>query len=717
MSQFWRPHANTIDRDDNGYVVMTHRNQHMSISEQRSTLPIANYRDNILYALEKFQTVVITAETGSGKSTQIPQYLHEAGWTQGSKCIVCTQPRRIAATTVASRVATEFGCALGNEVGYAVRFDAQCDNEKTVIKYCTDGLLLRETMDDPLLSKYSAVMVDEAHERSLQSDLVMGLLKKIQRKRKDLRIIVASATVDAVKLKEFFETNVSPAADPSQDTACIISVEGRTYPVDLQYLEHPVSNYLRGAVETVLEINKYEDKGDILVFLPGAEEIDSAIALLEEWMDTEKSLDRLLAIPLYSSLPSAMQLKAFETAPQGMRKAIFATNIAETSVTIPGVRFVVDCGFVKMKYFNVESGIDALITCPISKASARQRAGRAGRMQEGKCFRLMTEKAFESLQDHTTPEMQRTDISWAVLQLKALGIDDVLHFDFLSPPPAESMIYSLELLYSLGAIDDNCKLTRIGEQMAEMPIEPRLAKSLLSSFDLGCSEELLSIAAMCSVEYPFISVRNKANAEAKQRLLDCVSEFAAADGDHMTLLNIYNAFEDIVKSGSGDGGRSRAAAPKGVGPQGINGTSTAGSSSSSGASSWCDSLCLQYRILSRAQEVRGHLRRMLKRFAPEGAAFASCGQDSVAIRKCLIAGFFANAAQLGSDGQYYTVRGKNAVTPHPTSVLARFGAPPEWVIFNDVIHSKSAMIREVTRIEPTWLIDIASHYYMLKSRK
>lgn len=306
---FWKPQSSAgADRHGSDAILTHNKFLHLTIAQQRHNLPIAAQKDNILYALEKFTTVVVTAETGSGKSTQLPQFLHDAGWTKGNRCIVCTQPRRMAAITVAARVADEFGCALGEEVGYAVRFDSKCSS-RTVIKYCTDGLLLRETMSDPLLSKYGVILVDEAHERSLQSDLMLGLLKKIQRKRSDLRIIVTSATVDANAIKEFFETNKNEnKEDRSKDTACIVSVQGKVHPVDILYLEKPAANYITSAAETVLKIHSTEDKkGDILVFLPGAEEIDTCVRMIEE--KGERFSQSIILIPLYSSLPIALQMR------------------------------------------------------------------------------------------------------------------------------------------------------------------------------------------------------------------------------------------------------------------------------------------------------------------------------------------------------------------------------------------------------------------------
>lgn len=473
-------------------------------------------------------------------------------------------------------------------------------------------------------------------------------------------------------MKRFFETNKKEPENAALDTACIVHIQGRLHEVDVMYMEKAVPNFLVAAVDTVLNIHRCEDVGDVLVFLPGGEEIDSVVETLSDRYEK----DDLIIVPLYSSLPTHVQLNVFEPTPPGKRKVVVSTNIAETSLTIEGIRFVVDSGFVKLNYFNVESGVEALVTCPVSKAAARQRAGRAGRTQPGKCFRLMTEPAFDALATQAPPEMQRGEISMAVLQLKSLGIEDVLHFDFLSPPSAESMIYSLELLYSLGALDGDCKLTPAGEKMAEMPLDPRMAKSLLSSWEFGCSEEMLSVAAMCSVDHPFINLRARASQESKQRLLECVGEFVAPEGDHVTLLNIYRAFE-----------------LEGSSPQ------------------WCDSMSLQSRVLVRAKEVRRHLELMLRKFAKDGEAFASCLEDMGALQKCLVSAYFSNAAKLGSDGLYHTIRGQTVVSVHPTSVFARFGTPPEWVIYNEVIHSKCPQIRDVTRVEPLWLVDVAKHYY------
>lgn len=332
----------------------------------------------------------------------------------------------------------------------------------------------------------------------------------------------------------------------------------------------------------------------------GGEEIDSMIEVLQD----EYRGDRLYFLPLYSALPIHIQQSVFYPTPPNKRKVILSTNIAEASITVDGIRYVIDSGYVKLNYFDVKTGLDSLITCPISKATAMQRAGRAGRTEEGKCYRLLTEDDYNNkLIEYPPTEMERTDISGAILQLKALGIDDIVHFDFLSSPPIDSIIFSLELLYSLGSIDIDCKLTKIGSEMAEMPIEPRLANTLLRSFDFGCGEEMLTISAMCSVEYPFITIRKKGNhlLDAKTKLLKDKKEFYIHDSDHLTLLNIYNQFKESGYS-----------------------------------QSWCDSYSLQYRILLRAKEIRKNLLSILKKSRSDGVIISSCGDDDIAIKKCLV---------------------------------------------------------------------------------
>ncbi|KAL1929926.1 hypothetical protein VTP01DRAFT_1080 [Rhizomucor pusillus] len=621
---FWKPGTiapgSAVDRDtenETDQAVIAHTEQqfrHLTLKQQRERLPVFKRRREILYLLEKYQTVIVVGQTGCGKTTQIPQYLDEAGWTAHGKQVACTQPRRIAATSVAERVAEEKGCKLGAEVGYLIRFEDQT-SQRTRIKYMTDGMLFRETMVDPLLSRYSVIMIDEAHERSLYTDILIGVLKKIQRKRPDLRIIVSSATLDAEAFFRFFNHNNTH--DRSKDTATILSLEGRMFPVDIMFTEKPVSDYVEQAIQTVFDIHTREPPGDILVFMTGRDEIDTVVAELYERSSTlpDRSLS-LMPLPLYAGLTMEEQLRIFQPTPRGSRKVIVSTNIAEASVTLEGIVYVIDTGFVKVRAYNPKTGMEALVVMPISKASALQRAGRAGRVKPGKAFRLYTEETYKSLRDTSVPEIQRSNLAPVILQLKALGIDNVLRFDFLTAPPAELMIRALELLYSLKALDDVGRLTMpLGMQLAEFPIDPMLGKILLSSGEYKCSEEILTIAAMLSVQ----NVYMQSARASKEQVQEARRKFWVEEGDHLSLLNVYNAF---VSKGNKSG-------------------------------KWCHDRLLNFKALSRAISIRQQLTRYLRRFnIPIVSAlklYPNAAEASIQIRKCLTSGYFSQAARAEPD--------------------------------------------------------------------
>ncbi|KAJ8612984.1 hypothetical protein MRB53_037192 [Persea americana] len=366
-----------------------------SLYKPSALLPIAKYRKELLYAVETHQVTILIGQTGSGKTTQLPQYLYQGGWCSDGKLIAITQPRRVAATSVAIRVAEEAGCQIGEEVGYSIRFE-DVTSEKTKIKFLTDGLLLREALVDPLLSRYSIIMVDEAHERSLSSDILLGVLKKIRKKRPDLRIIVSSATLQAEDFLNFFV-----GADPDQQVAVndgtIFYLGGRAFPVDIHYLEEPTEDYVERILKTVFDIHAQEDEGDILVFVTGREEIDHIVQEISERAATlPAKAPSLKPVPLFAGLPADEQMNVFEPAPENYRKVVVATNIAEASVTIDGIAYVIDCGYVKLRAYNPVTGIETLTATPVSRASATQRAGRAGRTKPGKCYRLYTEQGLSS---------------------------------------------------------------------------------------------------------------------------------------------------------------------------------------------------------------------------------------------------------------------------------------------------------------------------------
>lgn len=694
-----------------------------ALHKPAALLPIAKHRDGLLYLIEKHPVVIVVGQTGSGKTTQIPQFLDQAGWCDGGKVIAITQPRRVAATTVAVRVAEEIGCEIGKEVGYSIRFE-DVTSPATRIKFMTDGLLIREALVDPLLSRYSVIMVDEAHERSISTDILLGLLRKIRRKRPELRIIISSATLQAEDFLAYFsETDEASSKDinpknvqnavarshnaqtradeeGSDDDArgsgemssagAIISLEGRTYPIDMLYLEKPAADYLEKAITTVLDIHDQEPDGDILVFLTGRDEIEQAVQGIAERVSADESLSAkraLLPLPMYAGLTADEQMYVFDEAPEDTRKVIFATNIAEASVTISGVVYVVDCGFVKQRAYNPITGIETLTTTPVSKAAAAQRAGRAGRTKPGKCFRLFTEEAYQSLSESNVPEIQRSNLAPFILQLKALGIDNVLRFPYFTPPPAELMTKALELLFSLGALDDYAKLTKpLGLRMAELAVEPMMAKTLLVAPQFGCLDEMLTIAAMTSREgNSSVWIDNQdggSRSKEERQLVELVRrKFAADEGDHLTLLNVYQAF---VGKGKGE-------------------------------ARFCKENRLNFQMLKRAVSVRAQLRRFMERFGLEAANSTTAAASGVQkraeqIRRCLTTGYFAHVARMQPDGTFRNVAGGTILHAHPSSLM--FHRKADWVVFHEIMETgDKTYIRDMTKIEKQWLLEYAPDYY------
>lgn len=630
------------------------RKTNMSILEQRQSLPIYKLKDELLKAINDNQILIVVGETGSGKTTQLTQYIAESGYCARGK-IGCTQPRRVAAMSVAKRVAEEYGCLLGQEVGYTIRFE-DCTSPETIIKYMTDGFLLREALTDPEMGMYSCIMLDEAHERTISTDVLFGLLKKAVKLRPELKLIVTSATLDAVKFSEYFFE------------APIFTIPGRTFPVEMLYTREPETDYLDASLITIMQIHLNEPPGDVLLFLTGQEEIDTACEVLFERMKSlGPEVPELIILPVYSALPSEMQSRIFDPAPPGSRKVVIATNIAETSLTIDGIYYVVDPGFVKQMVYNSKTGMDALVVTPISQAQAKQRAGRAGRTGPGKCYRLYTERAYrDEMLATPVPEIQRTNLADTVLKLKAMGINDLLHFDFMDAPPVEAMIHALELLHTLSALDDEGLLTRLGRRMAEFPLEPNLSKMLIMSVNLQCSEEILTIVSMLSVQNVFYRPKEKqATADQKK------AKFNQPEGDHLTLLAVYNAWKNNKFS-----------------------------------SAWCYENFVQMRTLKRAQDVRKQLLGIMDRHRLD---VVSCGKATTRVQKTICSGFFRNAAKKDPQEGYRTLVDSQMVAIHPSSAL--FHRQPEWVVYHEVVQTTKEYMREVTAIDPKWLVEFAPAFF------
>ncbi|ANQ07598.1 Atp-dependent rna helicase [Plasmodium coatneyi] len=644
--------------------------RYLQLLEDKKKLPAWSAKKNFLKLFKKNDVLIIVGDTGSGKTTQISQFVLESKFAE-KKSIAVTQPRRVAAMSVAARVSEELDVELGTYVGYTIRFEDR-SSTRTVIKYLTDGMLLRESMYDPLLKRYNTIILDEAHERTLATDILFGVIKNIQEQRNDLKLIVMSATLDAGKFQKFF--------NGSQ----ILNIPGRLYPVEIFYTLQAEKDYIRVVIRTVYDIHVNEDEGDILVFLTGEEEIEMTKKEIEKLVSKNESAGQLVVLPLYSSLPSTQQQKIFEPAPKPRfkgdkmgRKCILSTNIAETSLTIEGIVYVIDPGFSKQKVYNPRARVESLLIAPISKASAQQRAGRAGRTKPGKCFRLYTEKCFEqTLPEQTYPEILRSNLGSVVLNLKKLGIDDLVHFDFMDPPAPETLMRALEQLNYLGALDDEGELTQKGHFMSEFPVDPQLAKVLIESPSYGCSSEILTIAAMLSVPYCFLrpKVKGKEADEMKTR-------FSHLDGDHLTLMNVFHAFVNYNRMD-------------------IN-----------ASKKFCYDYFLNHRAMTSAQNVRNQLIRTMEKMELKIVSMNPSNPDYyVNIRKALLSGFYQQVAYKTSKGYYITVKDIQIVTLHPSTV---FQINPEWVMYHELILTTKNFIRTVSRIDGKWLLEIARSYYDL----
>ncbi|KAK0564775.1 DEAH-box ATP-dependent RNA helicase prp43 [Tilletia horrida] len=665
--------------------------RYKDILKKRKELPVYGQMDEFYEKYEQNQIMVLVGETGSGKTTQIPQFALYAdlptttrarnadGSLEPPRMIACTQPRRVAAMSVAKRVAEELDVELGKQVGYTIRFEDATERGTTILKYMTDGMLLREAMNDRNLSRYSAIILDEAHERTLATDILMGLLKgEVIPRRPDLKLIVMSATLDALKFQKYF------------NDAPLMKVPGRTFPVEKLYTEKPEEDYVEASIRTVLMVHQAEDEGDILLFLTGEEEIEDACRQIRAEAEqlAHESPDLagpLLVVPLYSSLPPQQQQRIFDPAPPPAfpggppgRKVVVSTNIAETSLTIDGIVYVIDPGFSKQKVYNPRIRVESLLVSPISKASAQQRAGRAGRTRPGKCFRLYTEKDFVAeLVEQTYPEILKSNLANTVLELLKLGVENIVKFDYMDPPAPETMMRALELLNYLAALDDNGKLTPLGELMAELPLDPQLAKCLLVSPEFKCSNEVLSIAAMLSIPNVFLRPNSQRSAADAAH-----AEFAHPLGDHLTLLNVYHAW------------KSSCPDPRAGG-------------------NWCWNNYLSHRSLLQADNVRQQLQRTLERLDVD--LVSTSFEDRryyTNIQRAITCGFFMQVAHKeGAKGAYVTIKDNQPVSLHPSTTLESY---PDFVLYHEFVLTTRNYIRTVMEVKAEWLVELAPVYFVAK---
>ena len=610
-------------------------------------LPIYDHEDEIVDCVRRNRVTVVVGPTGSGKSTQIPLFLHRAGFGK-SGIIGITEPRRIAATSLAEYDAGLLGVPLGDLVGYQIRFNETL-GESTRIKFMTDGILLREMKGDPDLKKYSVIMIDEAHERSQNIDLSLGLAKALKR-RHDLRVVVASATIDHDKFSRYF------------GNAPTISVSGTMYPVSVVWNDRTVhyDNLANAAVEKVHEIITTTRHGDILVFMTGEDDIRQVVDGIQMLR-----LPSLVVLPMYAALSFEDQQKIFADY-QGLRKVVVATNIAETSITIDGIVYVVDGGYIKQRNFDPSTGIEGLAPVKHSRAGCEQRKGRAGRTRPGVCYRLYTEADFKKRAEFTVPEIRRSSLAGVVLAMEDLGIENIMEFDFIDPPERTAFREAYETLVALGAIVRGQKgLTELGRSMACLPLEPHIARMVLEADKYGCLTEIITIAAFFSVRNIYVRPEDRENDADRAH-----ARFADRNSDAITFLNIWNKYKE-------------------------NNWSVV----------WCQENFLNEKGMLEVANIREQLLESMKH-----CGFAmTWGANDALIAKAVACGLVYNLFEHSNRKAYRAVlkersRGVN-VFIHPGS--SQFHSAPRWFVATSVVETSRVYARNCTRVDPAWLCEIA----------
>ena len=741
----------------------------------RKSLPVWSVAQEIRQGLRGKDVILLVGETGSGKSTQVPQILTTESWCRSQPvnlensnktvsvggCIAVTEPRRVAAITLARRVAEEMGTPLGSsspasKVGYSVRFD-NSTSPCTKIKFLTEGMLLQEMLRDPWLKSYSAVIVDEVHERGVNVDLILGFMRNMTtggfegRGGVSLKVVVMSATAEIERLENFFEEGYlaksnapesgqpvtrdsdnesewSGISDSKQEeshvpvqqeentvsdeldyrpkeelqsvkghksgqangdephkssnpngerketslphvTTC--HIEGRQHPVTVHYTSEPVQDWVDAALRTIFQIHHKEPMpGDILVFLTGQETVESLESLVTEYaVSLSRDVPRMLVLPLFAALPQAAQQRVFQPAPPRTRKIILATNIAETSVTVSGVRFVIDCGKAKIKQFRSRIGLDSLLVKPISKSAAIQRKGRAGREAPGQCYRLYTEVSYQEMQQNNTPEILRCDLSHAILTMKARGVDDITNFPFLDQPSRDTLEKALLQLYQLGALTDSGTINETGEQMAKLPLTVSLGRVLIAAADpeFNCVSEVIDIISCLSVENIFL---NLASEEKKEEAESARRELYRREGDHLTLLVTVQAY----------------------------------AAENTDRKAWAERHFVSHRAMQAVMDVRKQLRSQhqhAQTLKQETIPHQLTSERATTIVKCFLKGFKMNTARLMPDGSYKTVVGNQTVAIHPSSGL--FGKKVEAIMYNEFVFTTKSYARGVSAVQMDWV--------------
>jgi pre-mRNA-splicing factor ATP-dependent RNA helicase DHX38/PRP16 len=629
-----------VSRENKGMVAS-------SFGVSNEDLPILKHKCEILELVRTNQVIIIVGETGSGKSTQISQFLFDAGYHKYG-LIGCTQPRRIAAVNIAKRVEEEMNRGV---VGYSIRFEDETD-KRTRIKYMTEGILLRELAADKYLKSYSVVVVDEVHERSVNIDIILGMLKRILMKRRDLKVIIMSATMNHGKISSFFNSPL------------VYFVEGRSHPVDIKYLRVNVDDYVERIVKQIIFIHKNKERGNILVFVTGKEDSSGIVKIINGEVGgcMNQAKEILIAFPLYSQLSNEQQEVAFKEE-HGVRKCIVSTNIAETSLTVSNVKFVIDSGLCKVKVYKPSIGMDALITAPISQASANQRSGRAGRTAPGVCYRMYTEKTFkDEFLEEPVPEIRRTNLINAILALKRLNVDDVFTFSLIDPPSHGNVVHSLNLLWILGALDDSGCLTRGGKVMSEFPLDLMLSKMLVCGIEYGCIYEMVVLVSLLSTDG--ILLDGKSGEYRNRRIV-----FHERESDHLMLLNIFYEYE-----------RSRNK----------------------------ERFCEEYGINQKEIERAIKIKKQMERIVRQSGVMIGKSRSVENTKMCICSSLYFNVARKKGN-KYVALNSGAACKLNVNSSLRE--STPEYIVYQQFFMAKVEYFCLATSVNPEWLIGMKPQLY------
>ncbi|HTE59915.1 MAG TPA: ATP-dependent RNA helicase HrpA, partial [Solirubrobacteraceae bacterium] len=616
-------------------------------------LPVSERKDELLAAIRDHQIVVVAGETGSGKTTQLPKICLELG--RGVRgAIAHTQPRRLAARTVAERIAYELGVPLGEAVGYAVRFSDRSRAE-TLVRLMTDGLLLAETQRDKLLRRYDTIIVDEAHERSLNIDFLLGYLARILPRRPDLKLIITSATIDPQRFSRHF------------GDAPVVEVSGRTYPVEVRYqpiedVDDPDRDQTDAIGDAVEELMR-ERAGDVLVFLSGEREIrDTAEAL------TGRLRSDVEVLPLYARLSTREQRRVFQ--PHAARRVVLATNVAETSLTVPGIRYVVDPGTARISRYSARLKVQRLPIEPISQASADQRKGRCGRTSDGVCVRLYAEQDFEERPRFTVPEILRTNLASVILQMAAAGLGDIADFPFLDPPDRRQVRDGIRLLQELAALDEKERLTPLGRRLAQLPVDPRLGRMVLEADRLGCAEEVIVVAAALSIQDP-----RERPVDKREQADQLHARFKDEESDFLSYVNLWRYLREQQLALSGNQFRKR-----------------------------CHAEFLHHLRVREWQDLVAQLRQAAKGV---GITLNRQPAEPEAIHVALLSGLLSHLGMKDAARREYSGARGARFAIFPGSALAR--KPPSWVMVAELVETSRLWGRTAAKIDPRWVEPLAEH--------